>query len=460
MGRGGGGHGGGGHGGGHSFHGGGFHSSSRSHGSSFGSRSSFSGSHYHHHHYYGRSYYYSYPRRYNTTPAGVIVTFIIIAYFMISFLSVFIGALSGFARGSIDEDVLETQAQDYYDDKCSGREDCMLFMVGYSKKGDSEAQYIIYGDDASYIVGDSYKNFFDYYDRNYNEDVGIQIAAAIYDYYFDDLDGMTPITPEEEFDYTCIHDELGWIDSKSYLMDNIEALYSCTGVQMYVCILDYDELPNVNTSASNIKSIVAFVFAAVFIIIVFSLITKSIKKSKKHLEELQQKTEILNKPLNQYGSAGTGNSYSGGSGIGVSPADPINDEPYVPNSNFGTFGMHNDVGPTSGSYKINGINNAPASEDSFKEYNELGGENDSGSDTSYNDIISSDDLTFKSAELKDLEKKYSEDQNISANSSKGFDKDSDDYKLNEKSLDSEFRLNESEYSSYDIKNDNDWNSSL
>ena len=464
MGRGGGGHGGGGHGGGGSHHGGGFHSSSRSHGSSFrSSGSSFSGSHHYHHHYYGGSYYYSYPRRYSSSSAGAIITAIIIFYFAVSFLSVFAGAISGFSFGSIDEDVLETQAQDYYDDKCSGREDCMLFMVAYSEKMDSEAQYIIYGDDAADVVGGSYRNFFTYYDNNYSDDVGSQIGAAIYDYYYEDLYDCEPIEPEEEFDYVSIKDEINWIDSTSYLRNNIEAFYSSTGIQLYVAVIDYDEIPGVETSGSNIKSIIAVIVAVIVILIVVIAVSSSVRKTQKKLKDLTEKAEVLNKPLDSYG-AGPGGSLNAGGGIGVGGASSVDDilQPYVPNSNFGTFGMHdNNVGETSGNYKINGINRT-SSEDAASADNASAASQQENEKPYYEDILNSEGISFKDAALKDLENKYASDDKISDSSSgsDGTFKSDDDfglssedlkkYDLNEESVNADFKINEREYNSYDI----------
>ena len=344
MGRGGGGHGGGGHGGGGGGHGGGFHSSGRSHGSSFGGSSYRSGSYggSHHHYYYGGGYrsggyYYSYPRR-NNSPFRTAVLVIIILYFIYCY-GISLGSFAGlFSFGSVDEDVLENEAEAYYDEVAMGREDVLLFMVAYSEKYDSEAQYILYGDDAAELVSGNYQNLFDYYDENWNDDVGAQIFYALSDYYTYDLCNHGSIEPERKFDRAMVRDELSWVDSSFLVKQISEYIYDNTGIQIYVAVMDYDRFEDVDTSSGTKTVIIALVIAAVVVGLVLFFVVRTTKKQKKQLEELKKSTEILNKSLDEYGNVPP--TSPNNLGIGFETND-IKDD-YIANSNFGTFGLRND----------------------------------------------------------------------------------------------------------------------
>ena len=312
MGRGGGGGirgGGGGHRGG-----GGFHSSHRS---SFSSgRSSFSS-----HSSYRRPvvhHYYSYPRRtrnvyyggtgrpsaYSQTGgAGCLTVFIIVFVLMMIAMSASRCSFSGH-KAYVDENVVSDQSENYYTKNFAGDDNTFLFYVAYSKALDDEYQYIRYGADAADILDGTYSKFFDYYQKYYQDDVGLQLAYALNDFYKEQIyaNGFTKVETSEKYDSSFIKDEVNWIDpsGERMLKQVSEALYDQTGIQFQVAIVNYDKLPGAKTD--NTKIFVVFIICSGVVVGIYIGYRWWKKKKEQKNKETEDAIRILNTPLDQFNS--------------------------------------------------------------------------------------------------------------------------------------------------------------
>ncbi len=309
MGRGGGGGsrgGGGGHRGG-----GGFHSSRSSFGSS---HSSFSRSSYRpttHHHYY-----YSYPRRRNvyyggsrsygsgtsTGSTGCLTVFVVIFILMMVAMSTSKCSFAGH-KAYIDENVVDTQSDKFYTDNFSGKDNTFLFYIAYSKALDDEYQYIRYGADAADILDNNFNKFFDSYGRYYNDDVGLQLAYALNEFYEKEIYGKYDrIDTSESYDSSFIVDKIDFIDpaGQKLLEQVAKSLYNETGLQFQVAVVNYDKLPGAKTD--NTKIFVVFIITAGVITGVYIGYSWWKKKKAQKNKEAEDAIRILNTPLDQFNS--------------------------------------------------------------------------------------------------------------------------------------------------------------
>ncbi|MBR0132510.1 MAG: hypothetical protein IJM14_05445 [Lachnospiraceae bacterium] len=311
MGRGGGGGsrgGGGGHRGG-----GGFHTSHSSHSSFSSGRSSFHSSY---HRPYVNHYHYSYPRRRSTVyyggtsgygastgSTGCLTAFVVIFILMIVAMSASRCSFAGH-KAYVDENVVSDQSENYYTKNFAGDDNTFLFYVAYSKALDDEYQYIRYGADAAEILDGTYSSFFDYYQRYYQDDVGLQLAYALNDFYEERIysTDLQKIDTKESYDSSFIKDDLDWIDpaGEKMLKQVTKALYEQTGIQFQVAIVNYDKLPGAKTD--NTKIFVAFIICAGVVVGIYIGYSWWKKKKAQKNKEAEDAIRILNTPLDQFNS--------------------------------------------------------------------------------------------------------------------------------------------------------------
>ena len=343
MGRGGGGGsrgGGGGHRGG-----GGFHISHSSHSSFSSGRSSYRSS------YRGPSvhYHYSYPRRRSvyyggvspayggtqTGSTGCLTAFVVIFIMMMVAISASRCSFAGH-KAYVDENVIADQSENYYTKNFAGDDNTFLFYVGYSKALDDEYQYIRYGADAADILDGNFSKFFDYYQKYYQTDVGLQLAYALNDFYEQEIYGKyDKISTTESYDASFIKDDIDWIDpaGEKLLKQVAKNFYTETGLQFQVAIVNYDKLPGAKTD--NTKIFVVFIIAAGVVIGIYIGYSWWKKKKAQKNKEAEDAIRILNTPLDQfnsindladkYDSPTTGTVQTSGS-VGAGSANTINDK--------------------------------------------------------------------------------------------------------------------------------------
>lgn len=237
-----------------------------------------------HRHYYGR--------RSSGGGCGSIIILMIILIIISSFMQ----ANGGYTGGSISDSNLSEYAEKQYQSIFNGREDCLLIVLDENDDGQ-----IKYGAKANYILDDYQNYLWDAYDRNYNDDLGIQLkgmfeatAAVI------QQDGVIPLTPEKSFDSHCYRDDINWVDTKGNLVDGAKAFYDATGIQAYVLLVKAKTIAKATNKSSGVLKVLIIAAAVIIVVcILFSWWKKRVAQKNKEQEDLER---TLNTPLETFGS--------------------------------------------------------------------------------------------------------------------------------------------------------------
>ncbi len=220
------------------------------------------------------------------------LSFIIVALFFL-----IIGTTAMTSGSALNDNNLAEYAEQQYKAKFNGREDGFLLVI--VDTGDDEYDQIKYGTKANPIM-DRYQDiFWDNYDRNYNNDLGIQIRGALED-TLKEMTDITPITPDKSFDSHCYEDHLNWVDTKSNLVDGAKEFYEATGIQLYVMLVKSKTVAKATNKSSGVLKILIIAIAAIIIVkILFDWWKKRIAQKNKEQEDLER---TLSTPLESFGS--------------------------------------------------------------------------------------------------------------------------------------------------------------
>lgn len=242
-----------------------------------------------------------YYHRNTASGCSSIVSFVfLVILILIIFLFYACNSLYGTEK-YINLDVVQKNAEKFYDKEFGDRGDVFLFYITYSDKLDKEEIYTVWGSDCERYVANTYETFIDLYDKYYRDDVGIQLADALDDYTAllstmvmgDKIEG-------DRFISKCYDDGLGYIDSKSRLSDSAERLYDATGIQFFVVTEKYDGLSGAKTSNTAAIVITVIVVIGIAAVIIIKKVIKENRERKK--EEMEEQLKILNTPLETFGS--------------------------------------------------------------------------------------------------------------------------------------------------------------
>lgn len=109
-----------------------------------------------------------------------------------------------------------------------------------------------------------------------------------------------PLNNLKNFNKGCYDDDLKWIKSneKSALIKGCEEFYETTGVQPYIILIDYKNIPGVVVQQSTAGKFGTILITGIIILIIAGTIifvtNKIIKEKKRQREELDR---TLNTPI-------------------------------------------------------------------------------------------------------------------------------------------------------------------
>ncbi len=295
----------------------------------FGGYNSFG--HRHHHHYYGgrrtTHVHYHTGSGYSTGgttyrsggggSASGCLTVIIIFIVMIVLMSVLSGGFTTQNAQYIETEVLEKYTEDAYIEEFGNKDGYMIVICTDDEDGYEDVGCSKYRGDVADLL-DMYDGaFWTAYDANYNDDLGIQLGAALTatakEMVADDvkpLDGGS-------FDKTFYKDEIDWVDSDSALRKGAEAFYEASGIQVRIRLVEYKSFVDdyVETTNGLTKVFIGLVIAAGVVGVVFIMFKWwQARKKQKNIED-ENTIKILNTPLESFGDkdlAETMNKYDTG----------------------------------------------------------------------------------------------------------------------------------------------------
>lgn len=255
---------------------------------------------YHNNRYYGgtrtRTVYRSGGGCGNGCISSIVLLIFVIVLFSILTRSCGFGGLDT----QINEEIVYEECKEYYEKNFSDRGDVFLFYIAYSEDLDEEYDYIWYGADCARYCDDTYYTFFELYDEYYQDDVGLQLAAAIEDYIDVVKNESDNKVDGKSFKSKCYDDKLDFIDNGNALSEAAEKLYKETGIQFFVVADQYDKMDGAKTDN---KPIIITVICCVTGLIAIKLGIDFWKKKKEQKnKEVEQQIKILNTPLEEFGA--------------------------------------------------------------------------------------------------------------------------------------------------------------
>lgn len=238
-----------------------------------------------------------------------IVTLIIvlILFAMIRSTASFSGNKSGkqYSSNTIDEDIVFTQAQQYYGANFDDENHVLLYYA-YLEEAEADCAVMIVGDNAYEIFDDDMQDrFWNIYDKYYYSNCS---EAEWLGNSFEDMASVVrgSISNNKSFNSLCYEDNLNWIKmaDKNDLVDGFREFYNATGIQAYVVLADYSALPGVVISTGNNSTVLKTLIIAVAVIIVIWILFKWWNKKQQRKKEETEATErILNTPLEKFGTS-------------------------------------------------------------------------------------------------------------------------------------------------------------
>lgn len=309
--------------------------SSRSHSSSSSSRStssrSYSSSHnsynggtyhnsshyhnhhnHHNHHYNNHNNHYYGPRRtgllsglLNRIISTVVVLVIFVVILSGSAISSLFGGTNKVSLTNIDEKTVEQYADNQYS-KLFNDESHLLLVYAYLDRNETDTATLSFGYDSSELISSDLEDYFwNRYEINYssnlNESEWLGNTFKETAEYYNDTEKLNSLS---KFDKNCYKDNLGWIKSneKDALINGCESFYNKTGIQPYILLINYEDIPGVVVNDSSSNSNFGFVVIIAIVGLVIAIVIKRIVKMKidqknKEQEDLEK---TLNTPLEKY----------------------------------------------------------------------------------------------------------------------------------------------------------------
>lgn len=257
---------------------------------------------HHHHYYYGGS-----TRRSSGSSGGcgTMLASMIIAFIVIILLVNVFAAMGGnsmqFSSNTIDEDVVFEQAELEFGK--INDESSMLLYYAYSESMDADTAQLFFGNNIPVEMLDE-DDFWEIYDNYYYSDAteGEWLGGT-----FKDLIPCVNGTVEAGAGYFvegCIDDQLDWLSNsdRNECLNDLEKFYKSTGIQPYIVLVDYEELPGVVISTGNNSTALKVFIGCVTGVVVLILIIGWWKKSQQAKKEEREATErMLNTPLETFG---------------------------------------------------------------------------------------------------------------------------------------------------------------
>lgn len=272
-------------------------SSSRSYSSSHNSYNygtNHNNSHYngHHSHYYG------------SHGTGLLSRVLSTVVFLIIFVVLIFGKSNKISSTNIDEKTVEQYANTQYS-KLFNDESHLLLVYAYLDRNETDTATLSFGYDSSELISSDLENYFwNRYEINYSSDLNeSEWLGNTFKETAENYNDTEKLNSFDKFDKNCYKDNLGWIKSneKEALINGCESFYNKTGIQPYILLINYEDIPGVvvkGSSNSNFGFVAIIVIAVLIIAIVVKRIVKmKIDQKNKEQEDLEK---ILNTPLEKY----------------------------------------------------------------------------------------------------------------------------------------------------------------
>ncbi len=250
----------------------------------------------------------------STVFAWIIVLIIVFAVLGSRGYMNFGGSGNSYASNTIDVDVLAENAETYYNENVmipngnTNDEKAFLFYYTYLEEADADQYYYLPGYDVDHVFTDSVYDAFDKaYSNHYNDSsVGAWLSGI-----FEDTANVVAksgkVDNPSRFNEECVYDDLDWMSNaeQNQVVESCEEFFEKTGVQPYIVLVDYSELPGVVISKGNNNTVLKTLIIAVAVIVVVVLLIGWWKKVQARKKEEQEATErMLNTPLEKFGDTG------------------------------------------------------------------------------------------------------------------------------------------------------------
>ena len=276
-------------------------SSSRSYSSSHNSYNygtNHNNSHYncHHSHYYGSHG--------TGLLSGLLSRVLSTVVFLIIFVVLIFGKSNKISSTNIDEKTVEQYANTQYS-KLFNDESHLLLVYAYLDRNETDTATLSFGYDSSELISSELENYFwNRYEINYSSDLNeSEWLGNTFKETAENYNDTEKLNSFDKFDKNCYKDNLGWIKSneKEALINGCESFYNKTGIQPYILLINYEDIPGVvvkGSSNSNFGFVAIIAIAVLIIVIVIKRIVKmKIDQKNKEQEDLEK---ILNTPLEKY----------------------------------------------------------------------------------------------------------------------------------------------------------------
>ncbi len=234
---------------------------------------------------------------------SVFLTIFVILLLMVLLFSCSTGLMNSTSGRYIEEDVLEEYTEDAYEEEF-GDKDGYLIVLCAKLEGEYDEMVCTRFRGAPAEIMEIYDDtFWQYFDDNYNDDLGIQFGAAL-SLTAEEMveDGVEPLDGGM-FDSTFYEDSIGYVDSGSRLKAAGEEFFEASGIQVRIRLVAYEDFRDdyVETTNGLTKVFVALVIAAAILALVYLLFRWwQAKKKQKNIED-ENTIKILNTPLESFG---------------------------------------------------------------------------------------------------------------------------------------------------------------
>lgn len=237
---------------------------------------------------------------------SVFLTIFVILLLMVILFSCSTGLMNSSSGRYIEDEVLESYAEDAYEEEFGDKDGYLIVFCALMESDEDDYEEVVctrFRGDAKDIM-DIYDDiFWEYYDDNYNDDLGIQLGAAL-SLTADEMveDGVEPLDGGK-FDSTFYEDSIGYVDSGSRLKAAGEEFFEASGIQVRIRLVAYEDFRDdyVETTNGFTKVLIALVIAAAILALVYLLFRWwQAKKKQKNIED-ENTIKILNTPLESFG---------------------------------------------------------------------------------------------------------------------------------------------------------------
>lgn len=219
---------------------------------------------------------------------------------------------NSYSSNTIDIDVVAENAETYYNNNITvpnskeNDEKAILFYFTYFEAADADEVYYLPGYDVDYVFTDSVYDAFDKaYIQYFNEPSVDKWLTGIFNDTAKVIANSTDkIDNPSRFNEECVDDDLDWMNNteQKQVVASCKAFFEKTGIQPYIALVDYEDLPGVVVNKGNNNTVLKVLIIAVAVIVVVVLLFNWWKKAQARKKEEQEATErMLNTPLEKFG---------------------------------------------------------------------------------------------------------------------------------------------------------------